>query len=145
MTLAPASTDASLRPDCSNAMTIADRIRSAGVKVVDHGDHRLIVGGPVPPQAAAITFGRTIIVRRASAGNKRLLSHELVHVRQFRELGTVQFMARYVGSYLANRCRGHGHMAAYRRIPLEIEASWDSVAPTASTSLGAKRSPSPSA
>ena len=86
--------------------------------------YRVIVGGPVPPQAEAITLGNTIIVRKRSCDHKGLMAHELVHVRQFGELGPLRFLVRYVGSYLRFRLGGYGHMAAYRRIPLEVEASW---------------------
>jgi hypothetical protein len=82
------------------------------------------VGGPVPPGADAITLGRLVIVRRRAAGSERLLRHELVHVRQWRELGVARFLVRYVGAYLRWRLRGYGHWAAYRRIPLEVEAEW---------------------
>jgi hypothetical protein len=85
----------------------------------------VLVGGPVPPGAAAITIGRVISVRRRSADDARLLRHELVHVRQWRELGVVGFLVRYLGAYLGWRLRGYGHWAAYRRIPLEIEAEWE--------------------
>jgi hypothetical protein len=84
----------------------------------------LLVGGPVPPGAAAITIGRVISVRRHAAADERLLAHELVHVRQWRELGVAGFLGRYLGAYLRWRLRGYGHWAAYRRIPLEIEAEW---------------------
>ncbi len=82
------------------------------------------VGGPVPPGAAAITLGRLVIVRRRAAGDPHLLRHELVHVAQWRRLGVVGFLVRYLGSYLRWRLRGHGHRAAYLRIPLEVEAEW---------------------
>ena len=75
-----------------------------------------------------------MIVRRRAAASARLLRHELVHVRQWRELGVVRFLVRYVGSYLRWRLRGYGHWAAYRRIPLEVEAEWE--ARTGSASLG---------
>ena len=94
------------------------------MRVERRDGYRVIVGGPVPPQADAITLGNTIIVRKAVAGSRALMAHELVHVRQFRELGPVRFLFRYVGSYLRFRLSGYGHMAAYRRIPLEVEASW---------------------
>jgi hypothetical protein len=84
------------------------------------------VGGPGPPGADAITIGAVISVRRRAADNARLLRHELVHVRQWRELGFVGFLRRYVGAYLRWRVRGYGHWAAYRRIPLEVEAEWQS-------------------
>jgi hypothetical protein len=82
------------------------------------------IGGPVPPGAAAITLGRLIIVRARAADDPRLLRHELVHVEQWRRLGVVRFLARYLGSYVRWRLRGHGHRAAYLRIPQEVEAEW---------------------
>lgn len=89
----------------------------------------VLVGGPVPPGADAITVGRVISVRRragASAGFDRLLRHELVHVRQWQRLGVVRFLVRYLGAYLRWRLRGYGHWAAYERIPLEVQAVWES-------------------
>jgi hypothetical protein len=80
----------------------------------------------VPPGAAAITLGRVVSVRRRFAFDERLLRHELVHVRQWRELGAIRFLVRYLGDYLRWRLRGYGHWAAYRRIPLEVEADWES-------------------
>lgn len=82
------------------------------------------IGGPVPPGADAITLGRLICVRRSAATDDRLMRHELVHVEQWRRLGAVRFLAAYLGAYLGWRVRGYPHWAAYRRIPLEIEADW---------------------
>lgn len=84
----------------------------------------LWVGGPVPPGADAITIGPLVSVRRRSAGSVRLLRHELEHVRQWRRLGVVRFLWRYLGSYLGWRLRGYPHRSAYLRIPLEVEAEW---------------------
>lgn len=78
----------------------------------------------MPPGAAAITIGPVISVRTRAIGNERLLRHELVHVEQWRRFGVVGFLRRYLGAYLVWRLRGHGHRAAYRRIPFEIEAEW---------------------
>lgn len=86
------------------------------------------VGGPVPPGSAAITLGRLVIVRRSAAGDERLMRHELVHVRQWRELGVVRFLAGYLGSYLRGRWHGYGHGDAYRRIPLEVQADQEAQA-----------------
>lgn len=83
------------------------------------------VGGPVPPRADAWTLGSLIIVRRRSAGDQRLLAHERVHVRQWRALGVVGFLRRYLSAYLRWRLLGYPHRGAYRRIPLEIEAYWE--------------------
>ena len=83
------------------------------------------IGGPVPRGAAAVTIGPLVSVRRRFATDERLLRHELVHVRQWRSLGIAGFLWRYVGTYLRWRLRGYGHWAAYRRIPLEVEAEWE--------------------
>ena len=87
-----------------------------------HGDHWLLVGGPVPPGSAAITLGSVVSVRRRYAGDARLLRHEAEHVRQWRELGAVDFIRQYLGAYIGWRRQGFGHHAAYRLIPLEVEA-----------------------
>ena len=84
----------------------------------------LLVGGPVPRGAAAITIGPVISVRKAYADSRYLLRHELVHVRQWRRHGVVGFSARYLGSYAVWRLRRKGHHGAYLRIPFEIEADW---------------------
>ena len=89
-----------------------------------HPDHWRWVGGPVPPGAAAITIGPVVCVRARAAGDERLLRHELVHVAQWRRLGYVGFLRRYLLAYAWWRAHGHGHVAAYRRIPLEVEAEW---------------------
>lgn len=51
-----------------------------------------------------------------------LVVHELVHARQWRELGRAGFLRRYVAGYLRGRRAGLAHDAAYRAIPLEQEA-----------------------
>jgi hypothetical protein len=84
----------------------------------------LLIGGPVPRGAAAITFGRLVSVRKAHAGSRSLLYHERVHVRQWRRYGLLGFSSRYLGSYVLWRLRGKGHQGAYLRIPFEIEADW---------------------
>lgn len=82
------------------------------------------VGGPVPPGSDGITLGRLICIRRAREGSAYLMAHERVHVAQWRRLGVVGFSIRYVSAYLWWRLLGYGHRAAYRRIPLEVEADW---------------------
>jgi hypothetical protein len=84
----------------------------------------LLVGGPVPKGAAAITIGPVISVREAYAGSRYLLRHELVHVRQWRRHGVLGFSARYLGAYAIWRVRRKGHQGAYLRIPFEVEADW---------------------
>jgi hypothetical protein len=63
-------------------------------------------------------------MRPRGVGDPRLLRHELEHVRQWREFGVLGFLRRYLGAYVRWRLRGYPHLAAYRRIPFEIEAEW---------------------
>ena len=51
-----------------------------------------------------------------------LVAHELVHVRQYRDLGTWRFRWAYVREYVAGRFGGLGHDAAYRNISFERAA-----------------------
>lgn len=75
----------------------------------------------------AMTLGRTIFLDPAliSAAQDRaglLLVHELVHVRQWHQLGVLRFLWRYLSAYLRGRFDGLGHRGAYLAIPLEVEA-----------------------
>lgn len=75
----------------------------------------------------AVALGRTVFVRpdQFSADPKilgRLIVHELVHIRQWSDYGTMGFAARYLRRYLAGIARGLGHRAAYRANPYETEA-----------------------
>ena len=96
----------------------------SALRLERRADHWRLIGGPVPPGAAAITLGSVVSVRTSCAGDEHLACHEAVHVQQWRRLGVVGFLVRYLGSYLAWRLRGYPHWAAYRRIPLEVEAEW---------------------
>ncbi|HEX3108656.1 MAG TPA: DUF4157 domain-containing protein, partial [Thermoanaerobaculia bacterium] len=76
---------------------------------------------------AAITIGRRIWVDVgwASArpdGLKSVLRHELVHVRQMRDLGLLRFLWRYLREYFRNRLAGMSSGDAYRNISFEREA-----------------------
>lgn len=51
-----------------------------------------------------------------------LIAHELVHVRQYRELGAWRFRRAYLREYLAGRLGRLGHEAAYRNISFERAA-----------------------
>ena len=70
----------------------------------------------------AITIGPVVSIRRGAATNERVLRHEEEHVRQWKDLGYPGFLRRYLGSYLGLRRAGFGHRAAYRLIPLEVDA-----------------------
>ena len=78
----------------------------------------------MPPGAAAITIGPVVSVRTRWAGDEHLARHEAVHVGQWRRYGIAGFLGRYLGAYLRLRLAAWPHWAAYRRIPLEVEAEW---------------------
>ena len=73
----------------------------------------------VPPRFRAMTLGRTIFVRgdldECSAEDMLLLTHELVHVDQFRRLGELKFACAYGAGFLRTFSRDN--------IPLEREAT----------------------
>ena len=77
--------------------------------------------GPV----AAMALPRAIYVRPdrlADPALGPLLVHELVHIRQWRSLGVVGFLIRYIREYHAGRRQGMNHWQAYQHISLEVEA-----------------------
>lgn len=94
------------------------------MRIQRDGETVLLVGGPVPRGAAAITLGRVVSVRRGQETNRRLMRHEAEHTVQYARDGMIRFLARYVRGYLFWRGVGYGHWAAYRRIPYEAEAEW---------------------
>jgi len=83
---------------------------------------RLVRVPVLTPGIAGMTLDRWILLRRGHEHDCDLIAHELVHVRQWRELGVVRFLARYLGAYARGRWHGLGHRAAYEAIPLEAEA-----------------------
>ena len=83
---------------------------------------RIIQVPSLTPGVAAMTLGRVILLRRDHVADTALVAHELVHVRQWRELGVARFLWRYLGAYFRGRVAGLGHQQAYEAIPLEVEA-----------------------
>jgi hypothetical protein len=76
---------------------------------------------------SAITFGNWIFVDpeilRGDKGKLgRLVIHELVHVRQWADLGLLGFLLVYLGEYVGGRRKGLSHRDAYMAISLETEA-----------------------
>ena len=94
----------------------------AHVPVRDLDRARLATLPVLTPGVAGMTLGRWILLRRGHEHDHRLIAHELVHVRQWRELGAVRFLSRYLGAYARARRRGLNHRDAYEAIPLEAEA-----------------------
>jgi len=80
----------------------------------------------LPPGADGMTLGPLVLVRRDGirdrTGRRELLAHELVHARQWADLGLRRFACRYLWGYLANLRRLRRHRDAYLAIPLEVEA-----------------------
>lgn len=74
-----------------------------------------------------MTLPWAIYVRRDVLGGdasclSNLIEHELVHVRQWQQLGTTRFLRQYVREYLRGRRQGFDHNQAYLAISLEQEA-----------------------
>lgn len=88
------------------------------------GRVRIIRTNLLPPAADGMTLGRFVLLRgdHITKTGSTLLAHELVHVRQFAEMGAPRFFAAYLGSYLKNLRRTKSHRQAYLDIPLEQEA-----------------------
>ena len=82
----------------------------------------MVIVPVLTPGVAGMTLGRWILIRRGHDHDRGLLAHELVHVRQWRELGPLRFLWRYLGAYVRGRLRGLGHREAYAAIPFEREA-----------------------
>jgi hypothetical protein len=72
----------------------------------------------------AITLGRRIWLSATidSRTLAPLLRHELVHVRQYAELGVMRFLWRYLAEYVRLRRSGLSSSAAYSAISFEREA-----------------------
>ncbi|MXW99486.1 MAG: DUF4157 domain-containing protein [Acidimicrobiaceae bacterium] len=76
------------------------------------------------PGSHGMTAGRLILLLRDDdrSGRRTLLAHELVHVEQYAQLGTVRFLRRYLREYFANLWRLRNHRQAYLAISFEAEA-----------------------
>lgn len=106
----------------ARALSRDERARAVHVPAVDRERARVVVVPLLTPGVAAMTLGRWILMRRGHEDDRSLLAHELVHVRQWRELGVARFLRRYLGAYVGGRRRGLPHREAYAAIPLEREA-----------------------
>lgn len=78
-------------------------------------------------RAAAMTLPWAIYVNPGVlAGDRQVLGglvrHELVHVRQWHQLGVAGFTLRYLTEYFRGRRAGLAHQQAYLAISLEVEA-----------------------
>ena len=71
-----------------------------------------------------MTIGRFVLLRSDDdrSGNRMLLAHELVHVRQWHEAGRIGFLRAYLGDYFRELPSSRSHRHAYLAIRAEREA-----------------------
>lgn len=67
-------------------------------------------------------YFKEALYRPDSAEGLVKIAHELKHVEQYRRLGTVRFLWRYVRGYARNRLSGMSRYEAYQHIEFEQEA-----------------------
>ncbi len=90
---------------------LAERVRIVRVPVLFFGSD-------------GMTIGRFVLLRTDDdrSGNRKLLAHELVHVRQWHEAGRIGFLRAYLGDYLRELRSSRRHRDAYLAIRAEREA-----------------------
>lgn len=96
-----------------------DAVRILAVQSIPKPENRRIIDlaatlGLSFSNSEGMTFGHAVFVIRSQAQNNPLLTHELVHVRQYEQEGTI---ARYLPVYVEQLIR-----FGYQNMPLETEA-----------------------
>lgn len=78
----------------------------------------------LPNGADGVTIGKFIFVKPGHFDRpiSKLMAHELVHVRQFAELGGITFVSKYVAEYFTHLWKLRSHREAYLAISFEVEA-----------------------
>jgi hypothetical protein len=78
----------------------------------------------LPRGASGMTIMNLVLLKSDEdrAGSRKLLAHELVHVRQYAELGYLKFSYRYLRDYVRNLIELRKHRPAYLAIGAEVEA-----------------------
>ena len=112
----------SLTPAELDAYGVLDRELASRVRIIK-----------VPflaPGASGMTLGRFIFLTSDDdrSGRRELVAHELVHVRQFAETGTIRFLWRYLIDYFGELRSLRKHRAAYLAIPAEKSARAEAAA-----------------
>lgn len=76
------------------------------------------------PGSNGMTIGRVVFLRNDGVfdGSRKIIAHELVHVRQYYELGMVRFLFRYLIDYGRALRKHRRHRAAYYAISFEAQA-----------------------
>ena len=90
---------------------LAERVRIVRVPVLPFG-------------SSAMAVGRFVLLRTDDdrSGNRKLLAHELIHVRQWHEAGCWAFLWAYLGDYFRELRSSRCHRDAYSAIRAEREA-----------------------
>ncbi len=78
----------------------------------------------IPGGYSGMTLGTTILLATDvdDDGDSALMAHELVHVRQWSDLGVARFSGRYISSFARGLARHKRWNEAYRGIDAEVEA-----------------------
>ena len=107
------------------SLELAERVRIVRVRLLPFGSD-------------AMTLGRFVLVRSDDdrSGERKLLAHELVHVRQWHEAGRWRFSGKYLGDYFRELWKRRCHRDAYLAIGAERQAyaeadAWESRRPPA--------------
>ena len=90
---------------------LAERVRIVRVPVLPFG-------------SSGMTIGRFVLLTSDDdhSGNRKLLAHELIHVRQWHEAGRLAFLRSYLGDYCRELRRSRRHRDAYLAIRAERQA-----------------------
>ncbi len=114
--------DAALR--LSGVVMETDRYSSVVVRPVPGWLARVWGSGVEAMALPRVVFASAEAFDRIVDGDAAtLLTHESVHIDQWRRYGAVGFLARYLGDYLRGRAVGLPHRTAYRAIRFEREAT----------------------
>ncbi|MFV9672445.1 MAG: hypothetical protein ACNYZH_04405 [Acidimicrobiia bacterium] len=116
------SLDVALRR--SGAVDGSDRYSSVNVRPVPGWLARVWGSGVDAMALPRVVFASGRAFDRIVDGDAAaLLTHESVHIDQWRRYGAAGFLVRYLGDYLRGRAVGLPHHTAYRAIRFEREAT----------------------
>jgi len=108
----------------SGVVVDADRYTTVVVRPVPRWLDRLWGTGTEAMALPRVVFASTAAFGRIVDGDAAtLLTHESVHIDQWRDHGIARFLTSYLGDYLRGRAVGLPHRPAYRAIRFEREAT----------------------
>jgi hypothetical protein len=83
------------------------------------GRSRMLLQG----RFGALTIGdRVLFLSTIELHDQTIRRHELVHVEQWKRLGALRFLVKYIGEYLQLRRAGRDPDAAYHGVSFELDA-----------------------